>query len=47
MYQSDGDGTWTNVTPTPTAFGEKWQIRGTSDHDVYCFSEDGLILHYY
>jgi hypothetical protein len=45
VLHSDGDGTWTNVTPT--GGGEKWQIRGTSDHDVYIFSEDGIIFHYY
>lgn len=41
---SDGDGTWTDVTP---GVGEKWQIRGTSDHDVYMFTEDGFVYHYY
>jgi len=46
VLHSDGDGTWTDVTPTP-AGGEKWQIRGTSDHDVYMFTEDGFIYHYY
>jgi hypothetical protein len=43
---SDGDGNWTDVTPNP-AGGEKWQIRGTSDHDVYMFTEDGYVYHYY
>ncbi len=46
VLHSDGDGTWTDVTPNP-AGGEKWQIRGVSDHDVYMFSEDGFIYHYY
>jgi hypothetical protein len=46
VLHSDGDGVWTDVTPTP-AGGEKWQIRGTSDHDVYMFTEDGYIYHYY
>jgi hypothetical protein len=46
VLHSDGDGTWTDVTPNP-AGGEKWQIAGTSDHDVYMFTEDGFIYHYY
>ncbi len=46
ILHSDGDGTWTDTTPSPTG-GEKWQVRGTSDHDVYMFSEDGEVFHYY
>jgi hypothetical protein len=46
VLHTTGDGTWTDVTPSP-AGGEKWQIRGTSDHDVYIFSEDGYVYHYY
>jgi hypothetical protein len=46
LLHSVGDGKWTDVTP-PNSNTEKWQITGTSDHDVYCFSEDGIIFHYY
>ncbi len=42
---SNGNGTWTNVTSIGNL--EKWQVTGTSDHDVYFFSEDGNIFHYY
>jgi sugar lactone lactonase YvrE len=42
---SNGNGMWTNVTSVGNL--EKWQITGTSDHDVYIFSEDGNIFHYY
>jgi hypothetical protein len=42
---SNGNGTWVNVSSIGNL--EKWQVTGTSDHDVYFFAEDGNIFHYY
>lgn len=44
ILHSNGNGMWTNMSP---GGGEKWQVTGTSDHDVYVFGEDGHIYHYY
>ena len=46
LLHSDGDGNWTNITPANSNTA-KFQIAGTSDHDVYVFAEDGEIFHYY
>ena len=45
VIYSNGNGTWLNESSVGNL--EKWQITGTSDHDVYIFSEDGNIYHYY
>lgn len=42
---SNGNGTWTNVSSVGNL--AKYQVTGTSDHDVYFFCEDGDIIHYY
>ncbi len=42
---SNGNGTWTNVSSVGNL--AKYQITGTSDHDVYFFNEDGDVIHYY
>jgi len=45
LLYSNGNGTWINVSSIGNF--ERWAVTGTSDHDVYVFSEDGDILHYY
>ena len=45
ILYSNGNGTWIDESSVGNL--EKWQVTGTSDHDVYIFSEDGNVFHYY